>query len=61
MNDSKAKTEYIAFMSYAHFDDEHDKGNLSKFCDLLSQEICAQTGEKFKIFRDRKDIRWGEK
>ena len=47
-------------MSYAHFDDEHDRGYLTKLSQNLSDEISAQTGNKFEIFQDRKDIRWGE-
>jgi parallel beta-helix repeat protein len=50
----------IAFMSYVHFDDEHENGRLTQFCKRISGEIQIQTGEKFLIFLDRKDITWGQ-
>lgn len=50
----------IAFMSYSHFDDEHDGGALTTFCQRLSGEVHAQTGKDFPIFQDRKDIKWGQ-
>jgi F-box protein 11 len=49
----------IAFMSYSHFDDEHDGGALTTFCQRLSGEVRVYTGENFLIFQDRKDIKWG--
>ncbi|MFI5329694.1 MAG: right-handed parallel beta-helix repeat-containing protein [Desulfobaccales bacterium] len=50
----------LAFMSYARFVDEHDQGQLTKFCERLSGEVQVQTGETFPIFQDRKDIHWGQ-
>jgi F-box protein 11 len=50
----------IGFMSYAHLDDEHEKGQITKLCTRLSGEIRIQIGEEFGIFQDRKDIAWGE-
>lgn len=49
-----------AFMSYVHFDDEHDGGYLTRFCDLLSGEVRMQSGQDFPIFQDRSDIEWGD-
>jgi hypothetical protein len=49
-----------AFMSYATFNDAHDSGMLTQLRERLSAEVQAQTGEPFKIFQDRTDIRWGE-
>ena len=46
-------------MSYAHFDDEHDNGQLSKLRERLSGEVRMQTGHEFRIFQDRNDIEWG--
>ncbi|HUV04405.1 MAG TPA: right-handed parallel beta-helix repeat-containing protein [Armatimonadota bacterium] len=54
------KLSPAAFMSYAHFDDKHERGRLTQFRERLSEEVCFQTGEKFEIFQDRKDIKWGE-
>jgi parallel beta-helix repeat protein len=50
----------VAFMSYAHFDDEHDGGRLTAMCKRLSGEVRVQTGEEFPIFQDRTDILWGQ-
>ena len=64
---SKAPTHFVpvsqqpvAFMSYVRFDDEHENGRLTQFCQRLSGEVQLQTGEKFPIFQDRKDIAWGQ-
>jgi parallel beta-helix repeat protein len=47
-------------MSYAHFNDEHDDGQLTQFRERLAAEVRAQTGEEFLIFQDRDDIAWGQ-
>jgi hypothetical protein len=47
-------------MSYVRFDDKHENGRLSELCQRLSGEVQAQTGEKFSIFHDSKDIAWGQ-
>jgi hypothetical protein len=49
-----------AFMSYAHFNDAHDDGQLSEFRERLAAEVRAQTGRDFVIFQDRTDIAWGQ-
>jgi parallel beta-helix repeat protein len=49
-----------AFMSYAHFNDEHDDGLVSEFRRRLAAEVRVQTGEDFVIFQDRNDIAWGQ-
>jgi hypothetical protein len=49
----------MAFMSYARQVDNHDRGSLTRFCELLSGEVHAQTGEDFPIFQDRVHLRWG--
>ncbi|HEY5891736.1 MAG TPA: right-handed parallel beta-helix repeat-containing protein [Chthoniobacterales bacterium] len=50
----------LAFMSYVRFDDQHENGRLTQFCERLSGEVRMQTGEKFHIFQDRNDIAWGQ-
>ena len=50
----------IAFMSYVRFDDQHENGRLTQFCERLSGEVRMQTGDKFHIFQDRNDIGWGQ-
>lgn len=49
-----------AFMSYVHFDDQHEHGRLSEFCRRLSGEVRLHTGEEFPIFLDQDDIAWGQ-
>jgi len=51
----------MAFLSYAHFDNEHDdNGVVSLFCNHLNYEVRLYTGNReFGIFSDR-DIQWGE-
>ncbi len=51
---------FRAFMSYTRFDDEQDRGYLSRFRDALSREVRGQTGEEFSIFHETKDITWGQ-
>ncbi|MHB8118067.1 MAG: right-handed parallel beta-helix repeat-containing protein [Methanothrix sp.] len=50
----------MAFMSYTHFDDENDRGYITKFCKKLGKEVQAQTGKEFSIFQDIESIRWGD-
>jgi len=47
-----------AFMSYAHIDD--DDGRLSEFREKLSAQTQKLIGEKFPIFQDHEDIKWGQ-
>ncbi len=49
-----------AFVSYVRFNDQHDDGWVTQFCELLSAEVRVQIGEEFPIFQDRKDIAWGQ-
>jgi hypothetical protein len=49
-----------AFFSYVRFNDEHDDGRLSQFCDWLGREVRAQTGDPFEIWQDRRSISWGQ-
>src|SRR5437879_1491728 len=53
-------TAAVAFVSYVRFDDKHESGRLTEFCNLLSAEVRVQTGERFQIFQDRNDIQWGQ-
>lgn len=53
-------TRPIAFLSYVHFDDQHENGRLTQFRERLSAEMRIQTGEEFIIFQDRNDIAWGQ-
>ncbi len=53
--------EPIAFLSYTRFDDAHDEERIAWFCERLSGEVKMQTGQPFPIFRDKKDIQWGQR
>ncbi len=48
-------------MSYHRFDDDYEEGKLTKFRERLSGAVRMHTGEKFEIFQDKEDIKWGEK
>jgi hypothetical protein len=49
-----------AFLSYARFDDRHEKGRITRFRERLSGEVRMQLGGEFEIFQDHTDIAWGE-
>jgi parallel beta-helix repeat protein len=48
------------FLSYAHFDDQHDDGLVSQLALRIAAEVQAQSGLGFQLFVDRKDIKWGQ-
>jgi hypothetical protein len=51
----------VAFLSYVHADDGHERGAISAFRRELEGEVRAQTGRHdTRIFQDRDDIAWGE-
>ncbi|MEM8949831.1 MAG: toll/interleukin-1 receptor domain-containing protein, partial [Pseudomonadota bacterium] len=50
----------VAFLSYAHRDDDYHGGAITRLREELSGAISVATGEDFSIFQDRKDIAWGE-
>lgn len=51
----------VAFLSYAHVDDDHDGGNNTAFRKALEGEVRIQTGRRdIRIFQDRDDIAWGQ-
>jgi parallel beta-helix repeat protein len=52
--------EPIAFLSYTSFDDAYEEGRIAEFCERLSAEVRMRTGHPFPIFRDKKDIKWGQ-
>jgi cobaltochelatase CobT len=47
----------VAFMSYAHLDDDR---YLTKLRKHLSRAVSVQIGEDFVIFQDRDGIWWGQ-
>jgi hypothetical protein len=48
----------VAFMSYAHVDDEID--SLTQLRQHLEVVVRQQIGADFDIFKDRDNIHWGE-
>lgn len=59
-NLSMGERKPLAFMSYEHFANEHDKGYLTEFCQALAGEVKLLSGDEFFIFHDIKDIEYGE-
>jgi formylglycine-generating enzyme required for sulfatase activity len=51
---------YDALMSYTRFDDQNDGAFLTAFCERLSHEVRAHSGQEFRIFQDIEDIKWGQ-
>ena len=52
--------EPIAFLSYVRADDEHDHGRITKLRARLEGEVRMHTGKPFKIYQDKRDLKWGE-
>src|SRR5688500_15638543 len=50
----------LAFLSYAHTDDEYEEGRLTELRRRLSAVVRAQTGQEFPVFQDRQHIAWGQ-
>lgn len=57
---TKPSRNPIAFLSYVRDDDAHDLGAVTKFRERLEGEVKVQSGQRFEIFQDRNDIRWGQ-
>ena len=49
-----------AFLSYARFDDSHNRKSIQWLCNRLTGEVRELTGVPFKMFIDTEDIRYGE-
>lgn len=54
------RTPVVAFMSYATFNDEQDRGFLTKLCKQLNGAMKTVAGVEAHIFQDRANIAWGE-
>jgi len=50
----------VAFLSYAHVDDDESDGVVTVLHRLLLQELRLQSGDTFQLFRDRNDLQWGK-
>lgn len=55
-----AQMTAFGFLSYARFDDRHERGRLSLLRERLSGEVQIQTGQPFPIFQDQHDLQWGD-
>jgi formylglycine-generating enzyme required for sulfatase activity len=53
-------SEFVAFMSYTHEDDEHHEGFLTEIRKRLKKELYVRTRQQFDVFQDREAIEWGE-
>jgi cobaltochelatase CobT len=60
MNSFMGSRSPVAFLSYVRDDDAHDFGGVTKFRERLEGEVKIQSGQRFEIFQDRNDIRWGQ-
>lgn len=49
----------VAFWSYAHTDDQHEKGRITRLAQLIADEYELLSGETLEMFVDH-DIKWGE-
>jgi formylglycine-generating enzyme required for sulfatase activity len=50
----------VAFLSYAHIDDEYHDGAITEFRKQLTRAVRVIAGQDFDIFQDRDGIEWGE-
>jgi TIR domain len=50
----------LAFLSYAHIDDEYHGGAITEFRNRLSLAVRVVAGLDFDIFQDRDSIEWGQ-
>jgi F-box protein 11 len=50
----------MAFLSYVHFDDQHDFGRLSELSKRLAGEVRVQLGRPFEMFHDKSSLAWGD-
>lgn len=50
----------LAFLSYAHVDDEYHDGAITEFRKRLSLAVRVHAGVDFAIFQDRESIEWGQ-
>jgi hypothetical protein len=50
----------VAFLSYAHADDDADEGRIRRLAAKIQNEYQFLTAQRLEIFIDRSDIRWGQ-
>jgi TIR domain-containing protein len=52
--------DYVGFWSYAHRDNDLDRGRVARLANDIADEFELQTGQTLKIFIDRHSIEWGD-
>jgi hypothetical protein len=57
---SKRRHRPLVFVSYAPFDDKHDRGRITSFARVLSDEAKHELGGDVSVFYDRRKIQIGE-
>src|SRR5262245_19749146 len=50
----------IAFVSYAHADEEDDEGGTFYYALQIDRAVALHTARSFAFFVDRKSIEWGD-
>lgn len=54
------ETNYEAFWSYTHEDDERLRGYVTRLAERIADEYAVTSGNDLEIFLDRKSLKWGE-
>lgn len=52
--------EYLGFWSYAHRDNDLDRGRIAELAKSISDEFELQTGNTLRMFVDENSLRWGD-
>ena len=50
----------LAFLSYAHRDDQQTAGKITELREALQLAVSPVVGEDFEIFQDSEAIAWGK-
>jgi hypothetical protein len=53
-------TDFDAFWSYTHADDERTAGKVLKLAKMIGDEYFVSSGEEINIFVDRNSLEWGD-
>ncbi|SDT22350.1 TIR domain-containing protein [Microterricola viridarii] len=55
------ESKMVGFWSYAHADNERDRGRITELAQLVSDEFALITGREIEIFVDREGLEWGDR
>lgn len=53
-------TEYQAFWSYTHEDDQRLRGYVTRLSERIRDEYAVSSGDDLEVFLDRNSLAWGE-